>query len=255
MLLTFDVGNTNISIGLYNEADLVASWRVSTDPSRTEDEYAVLVHSLVARPGLSLDDVNGFCMCSVVPATIRPLKLFVEKHLNVRKSIVLGSDLDLGIAIHYNPPSDVGPDRLANAIAAHERYGGPAVIVDFGTATTFDAVAENGDYLGGAMIPGIEISLQALFTRAARLQRVEFFPPEHAIGKSTAESLRSGVMLGIASQVDGMVARFSAEIGGKPKVIATGGLADAVAPQCKMIEVVDQMLTLDGLRIIFDRSR
>ena len=254
MLLAFDIGNTNTSIGLYNDADLVASWRVGTDPNRTEDEYAALVHSLMARPGLSLDDVNGFCMSSVVPATIRPIKLFIEKHFNIKKSVILGPDVNLGIIVHYEPPSDVGPDRLANAIAAHEKYGSPAIIVDFGTATTIDAIAENGDYLGGAIMPGVEISLQALFSKAARLQRVEFFPPGRAIGSSTAESLRSGVMLGLASQVDGMVARFAAEIEGKPRVIATGGLADAIAPQCKSIEIVDQLLTLDGLRIVFDRN-
>ena len=254
MLLAFDIGNTNTSIGLYNDADLVASWRVGTDPNRTEDEYAALVHSLMARPGLSLDDVNGFCMSSVVPATIRPIKLFIEKHFNIKKSVILGPDVNLGIIVHYDPPSDVGPDRLANAIAAHEKYGGPAIIVDFGTATTIDAIAENGDYLGGAIAPGIEISLQALFSKAARLQRVEFFPPKRAIGRSTAESLRSGVMMGLASQVDGMVARFSNEIDGKPRVIATGGLADIIALQCKSIEIVDQLLTLDGLRIIFERN-
>ena len=254
MLLAFDVGNTNTSIGLYNEADLAAAWRVGTDPSRTEDEYAALLNSLMARPSLSPDDVNGFCMCNVVPATIRPINLFVEKHLNVKKSVIVGPDVELGMEVRYEPPSDVGPDRLANAVATREKYGGPAIIVDFGTATTIDAIAENGDYLGGAIMPGVEISLQTLFVRAARLQRVEFFPPTRAIGKSTAESLRSGVMFGVSSQIDGMVARFASEIEGKPRVIATGGLADEIAPQCRSVEMVDQLLTLDGLRIIFDRN-
>ena len=253
MLLAVDVGNTNISIGLYNDADLVAAWRVGTDPTRTEDEYAALLNSLVSRPLLSLDDVSGFCMSSVVPATVRPMRLFVEKHLSVTKSVILGPDTDLGIAVRYQPPADVGPDRLANAVAAHAKYGGPAIVVDFGTATTFDAIAQNGDYLGGAIAPGIEISLQALFSHAARLQSVEFYPPEKAVGTSTASSLRSGVLFGTASQVDGMCARFAAEIGGKPRIIATGGLADVVAPLCKSIGIVDQMLTLDGLRIIFGR--
>lgn len=255
MLLAFDVGNTNISIGLYNGPDLAASWRVATDPDRTEDEYAALLNSLMARTGLSLDDVNGFCISSVVPATSRSISRFVEKHLDVVKAVMLGPDTDYGIKVLYEPISDVGPDRLANAVAAREKYCCPAVIVDFGTATTFDAIGRDGDYLGGAIFPGIEISLQALFARAARLRRVQFETPRSAIGTSTADSLRSGVLYGTAALVDGMVARFAAEIGEKPNVVATGGLADIVSPHCTSIQAVDELLTLEGLRIIFDRNQ
>ncbi len=253
MLLAFDVGNTNITIGLFEGESLVAQWRVATDVDRTEDEYAALLKSLFY-PEYTLSQVDGFCISSVVPATMRSINRFVEKFLAVKHSIVLNSNTKLGIKIFYEPKTDVGPDRLANAVAAHEKYGGPAIMVDFGTATTIDAISANGDYLGGAILPGIEISLQALFSRAARLQRVQFVPPVKAIGKSTAESLRSGVLLGTGALVDGMVKHFRSEIRGKPKVIATGGLADAVAGQCKSIDIVDQSLTLHGLRIVYSRA-
>ena len=252
MLLAIDAGNTTITFALYDGMALIADWRLSTDHDRTGDEYASVLYTLFAEKGQDLGSVDCVGICSVVPMATVALVRFSEKHLNV-KPIVIGPGIDLGIAVRYSPVSDVGADRLANAVAAHEKYNRACIVVDFGTATTFDAVSIEGEYLGGAIAPGIQISLEALFSRAARLNDVDLVEPERAIGCTTAESLRSGIIFGFAGQVDAVVDRFQQEMGGDALVVATGGQAELIAQHSHTIELVDHLLTLDGIRIICER--
>jgi len=253
MLLALDVGNTNISIGLYEGAERRAWWRLRTERERTADEYAVMLAGLLALDGHRLHDVSAAVVANVVPPTRRPLAEFCERHLRVTPGVV-GENLATPIPVRYSPPTDVGADRLVNAFAAARLHGAPAVIVDFGTATTFDAVAPDGAYVGGAIAPGIGISLDALFRAAARLQRVDLVKPPQVIGRTTVESVQSGVLYGFAGQVDGVVRRFRAELGGAPRVIATGGLAELIAPETETIDTVDPFLTLEGLSLLWRES-
>lgn len=255
MLLAIDVGNTNTSFALFDGETVAADWRMGTVTRRTGDEYAALLLMLFGEKGFAFADVDGAVISSVVPATIDALVGFARKHLNVADPLVLSSDLDLGITIDYHPPGDVGADRLANAVAARAKYGGKVIVVDFGTATTLDAVTEDGRYLGGAIAPGIQVSFDALVARAARLMGLQFKAPGRAIGKTTVDSLQSGLIYGTAGQVDALVGRFQREMGGGAKVIATGGLAELVAPHSSTIEACDPLLTMDGLRIIYERNR
>lgn len=255
MLLAIDVGNTNTTFAAFDGERLAADWRIGTVTSRTEDEYGVILSGLLERDGLKFDQIDGVAISSVVPATIYPLVKFSREWLAVSDPLVLGSGVDCGIEIRYHPKTDVGADRIANAIAAHETYGGPVIVVDFGTATTFDAVASDGTYLGGAISPGIETSIEALVARASQLRRVQFVRPPSVIGTTTVESLQSGVVYGFAGQVDGIVERFKAEMGGSAKVVATGGLAELIAPESRTIEAIDQLLTLRGLRLFYERNR
>lgn len=254
MLLAVDVGNTNITFAVFDGDQIRADWRIYTDAHRTGDEYAALMLSLFQTVGLSASDINGVAISSVVPATIDALTRFSNVYLNVANPLVLGQNTRLGVKVHYHPASDVGADRIANAIAAHAKYGGKVIVVDLGTGTTLDAVSESGDYLGGAIAPGIQISLEALISRAARLRGVQIVAPKTAIGTSTAESLQSGIVFGFAGQVDGLVDRFQKEMGGGAKVIATGGLAEIIAEHSRTIEVCDKLLTLEGLRLIYAKS-
>jgi len=255
MLLAIDIGNTSITFAVYIGEALQANWSIATDTRRTGDEYAALIASLMVTRGLSLDDIDGVVVSSVVPTAIDALTSFSEKHLGISCPLVLTNEVDLGITIHYEPKSDVGADRLANAVAAHAKHSGKVIIVDFGTATTLDAVSETGDYLGGAIAPGIQISVDALISRAAKLTGVELTAPDRAIGQSTAGSLRSGILYGYAGQVDALVDLFQHEMGGGAKVVATGGLASLVVPYSRTIECCDELLTLDGLRIIYERCK
>jgi type III pantothenate kinase len=255
MLLTIDVGNTNITFAVFDGCEIRADWRIGTVARRTGDEYAALLLVLFGERGLSFADINGVAISSVVPATVDSLVRFSKKHLKVDSPLVLGSEIDPDMKINYEPKSDVGADRIANAIAAHAKYGGKVIVVDFGTATTLDAVSADGEYLGGAIAPGIQISLEALFSRAARLTGVQIAAPEKAIGTTTTGSLQSGIVFGFAGQVDALVDRFQDEMGGDAKVVATGGLAEIIAEYSRTIECCDEMLTLEGLRLIYEKMR
>ena len=257
MLLAIDVGNTNIVLGVFagsgNAAVLEGDWRIHSDRDRTCDELGMLVQHLLEHKGLKLPDIQSVAISSVVPPMNETLHEFSRKYLSV-DPFVVDHNANTGISILYHPPSDVGADRICNAVGAFARYGGPAVVVDFGTATTFDAIAPNGDYLGGAILPGIGISMDALFRQAARLFRVELTPPPNAIGDNTAHSLQSGLVFGFAGQTDAMVERFRLELGAEARVIATGGLAELIHPASRTIQIVDQLITLDGLRLLFERQ-
>ncbi|MEO8290523.1 MAG: type III pantothenate kinase [Gaiellaceae bacterium] len=254
MLLAVDVGNTQTVLGLFEGDRLAGHWRVATEAERTGDEVAALVVRLLELDDLGFEDVGGLCLSSTVPLLVRSYEELAERYAEA-PILVVGPGTKTGIPILFDDPRQVGPDRIVNAVAARERYGAPCIVVDFGTSTNFDAVSKDGDYVGGSIAPGIEISMDALFSRAARLVRVDLVAPETAIGKTTVAGLQSGLFFGFAGQVDGIVERMQAELGGGAKVIATGGLASLIAPHSKTIGEVDPLLTLDGLRLVWDRNR
>ena len=254
MLLAVDVGNTQTVFGVFEGERLVDHWRVATEDERTADELAALLGRLLELRDLGFEDVTGVCLSSTVPGLLRSYGELVDRHLSA-PLLVLGPGTKTGIPILYDDPREVGPDRIANAVAARERYGAPCIVVDFGTSTNFDAVSEAGEYVGGVLAPGIETSMDALFVRAARLQKVDFTEPPAVIGKTTTSALQSGLVYGFAGQVDGIVARMRAELGDTAPVIATGGLAELIAPHSSAIERVDPLLTLEGLRLIWDLNR
>ena len=251
MLLAVDVGNTNIVIGAYRGAELARTWRAATDVERTEDELAVMLDGLLGQQELGMKDVDAMVVGSVVPPLTLAFTRLADRHLGGRH-LVIGPGVRTGVRLRVDNPSEVGPDRIANTLAAHRRYGGPVIVVDFGTSTNFDVVSAAGDFLGGSFAPGIEISAESLFGRASRLFRVPLTPPKEAIGKNTADCLRSGIVFGYVGLVEGLVARLVAELGGTPRVIGTGGLAPTIAPLTKAIERVDEDLTLEGLRLLWE---
>ncbi|MBI2773499.1 MAG: type III pantothenate kinase [Chloroflexi bacterium] len=251
MLLAVDVGNTNTVLGAYRANALVRTWRASTQVDRTEDELAVMIQGLLAREELGLDDVDAMVVGSVVPPLTLALTRLAERHLEGR-ALVVGPGIKTGVRLRVDNPSEVGADRIANTLAAHRRYGGPTVVVDFGTSTNFDVVSAEGDFMGGSFAPGLEISAESLFGRASRLFRVPLTPPKEAIGRNTADCLRSGIVFGYVGLVEGLLVRIVAELGGKARVIATGGLASTIAPLTKAIERVDDDLTLEGLRLLWE---
>lgn len=256
MLLAIDVGNTQTTIGVFDGKELVERWRVTTVRERTADELALLLAGLLAFEGLELPgSISGVAVSSVVPRLTQALREMVERYCHPLEPVVIEPGVRTGLAILTDNPREVGADRVVNAVAAYAVYGGPTVIVDFGTATTFDVVSERGELLGAAIAPGIEISMDALVAATAQLRRVELVTPRSAIGRNTVESMQAGAVYGFAGQVDGIVRRICAELGGEPTVVATGGLAETVIGACETVRIHDPWLTLHGLRIIFERNR
>lgn len=250
-LLCIDIGNTNIVLGTYQGRELTAHWRISTDHDRMPDEYGLLIINMLEHAGQNPKDVDSICLCSVVPPLTSTFEELCRRYFG-RSPLIVSAGVKTGVRIRYDNPREVGADRIANAAAAFRKYGGPACVVDFGTATTFDAISPDGDYLGGAIAPGPRTAAEALFLRAAKLPRIDLVRPAKVIGTNTTESMQSGILFGYVGLVEGMVARFRAELGPQMRTIATGGLANLIAVETKVIEIVDPWLTLDGLRIIWD---
>ena len=255
MILAIDLGNTNMVIGVFEGSSLITSFRIATHHEFTEDEYGLIFDNLLKSKGLDSKGFEGGIISSVVPPLTTVLEKMCEKYLGF-KPILVGPGIKSGIKIKYDNPKEVGADRIVNAVAAYHKYGGPVIIVDFGTATTFDAITADFDYLGGAIAPGIHISSEALFKRAARLYRVEIAKPERIIGKNTAESMKSGIYFGYIGLVENIVDKMKEERGGgRIFTVATGGLAPLICSGTKKIDAVDLMLTLDGLKLIYDKNK
>ena len=255
MLLAIDIGNTNLTLGLYDGERLVQSWRLETVHSRTADEYGLLFRQLLAHEKIEESAVEATIIASVVPVLTGTIGATVER-LFGRQAMVVGPGLKTGIPVLYKPPKDVGADRIVNAVAAYARYRSACIVVDFGTATTFDCVTAKGEYAGGAIAPGINISMSALFRHAAKLPKVDIARPAHVVGQSTVESIQSGVYFGYVALVDGLVRRIRAEMNADPvRVIATGGLAPIFRGDAETIEIVDEGLTLEGLRLLHELNR
>ncbi len=254
MILVLDVGNTNIVLGVYNNKALVHSWRISTDKHKTADEYGIQIRILFQYAEIEYRQINAVVISSVVPPIMPALEQMTEKYFGM-KPLVVGPGVKTSMPIKYDNPREVGADRIVNAIAAIEIYGGPLIIVDFGTATTFCAISRQGEYLGGAIAPGVGISTEALVGKAAKLPRIELVKPRAVIGKTTIASMQSGIIYGIVGQVDGIVIRIKAEMGTEANVVATGGLAELISKESATINIVNPNLTLEGLRIIYERNR
>jgi type III pantothenate kinase len=251
MLLTIDIGNTNLTLGLYEGDKLNPHWRLATDHDRMPDEYGLQLLGLLQHAGKSINDLSGISLASVVPQLTQRVVQACREYLR-QEPLVVDTGIKTGIRIRYEDPKAVGADRVCDAVATLKLYGGPACIVDFGTATTFNALTKEGDYLGGAITAGINLAADALFTHAAKLQRIDLQRPPSVIGRNTVHAMQSGLLFGYVSMVEGMVARFRSELGSDMKVIATGGLAEVVAQETKVIDVIAPWLTLDGLRFIWD---
>ncbi|EQB89022.1 type III pantothenate kinase [Clostridium punense] len=257
MILVLDVGNTNIVLGIYQEKKLLVEWRLSTDYKRTADEYAIQVTQLFYQSGVDMKSIEGVIISSVVPNIMYSLEHMIRKYFNTTP-IIVGPGVKTGINIKYDNPKEVGADRIVNAVAAYDTYKKALIIIDFGTATTFCAIAKNGDYLGGTICPGIKISSEALFERAAKLPRVELVKPDTVICKNTIASMQAGIIYGYIGQVDYIVDKMKKEMQAKgeevPIVVATGGLAKLIAKDSNTIDKVEPFLTLDGLRIIYQKN-
>ena len=253
MLLVIDVGNTNTSLGVYRDAELLAHWRLTTNPSRTIDEYGVHARNLFELAQLDFKNIEAIAIASVVPPLNYTVRRMAEVYFHLTP-LFIDHTTDTGMKILYEPASDVGADRIVDAVAAVTRHGSPCIVVDFGTATTFNVINAAGEYVGGLITPGIMISSEALFSRTAKLPRVDFRRPQTVIGSSTVAAMQSGLYYGYASLVDGVLERVIEEMGTKPRIIATGGLAPLIATGSKYIEKVDETLTLEGLRLVYERT-
>jgi type III pantothenate kinase len=252
VLLALDVGNTNIHLGIFRGTELPAHWDISNNRDRSADELGLLLVQLFRGRGFEPSCLRGAVVASVVPMVTGTIATAVQRCFGV-EPFVVGPGADTGIVVRYDDPREVGADRIANAVGGFAKYGGPLIVVDFGTATTFDAIAADGTYLGGAIAPGLRISIDALSQRAARLPRIDLVRPLSAIGTNTAASMQSGIIFGYAGLVEALVARISREIGGSPRVVATGGLAELIVRETGAVPLVDQHLTLEGLRLLWER--
>ncbi len=250
MLLAVDIGNTDTTVGVFEGEELRATWHMATDIHRMADEYATLLLNLLHHQGLDTSDIKEIALCNVVPSLTAIFVELFERYFHI-SPLVIGAGVKTGVRIRMDNPREVGPDRIINAAAAHSLYGGPVIIADLGTATTFDTVSREGDYLGGAIAPGIVTAMEALFERAAMLPRVELVRPKHAIGTNTIAAMQSGIIFGYVGLIEGIVSRIQQELGEKAKVVATGGFAELMAKETTVIDVVNSDLTLIGLRLIY----
>lgn len=253
MLLAIDIGNTNVALGIFRDNELVATWRISTDLNRMPDEYTSMLLTLFPYKGLKTSDIKGAIICSVVPPLVGTFEEMCRDYFHVAPQIV-EPGIKTGIRIAMDNPREVGADRIVNALAAYHLYGAPAIVIDLGTATTFDVISESGDYLGGVIAPGIGIAAEALFMRTAKLPRVELEAPPHVIGKNTITAMQSGLIFGYVGLIEGIVARIQVELKAKARVIATGGLAGIITKQTSIIEKVEPNLTLLGLRMMYEMN-
>ncbi|WP_274365921.1 type III pantothenate kinase [Paenibacillus thermotolerans] len=253
MIFVVDVGNTNIVLGLYQGKELKHHWRISTNRSATSDEYGILIISLFNHAGIKAEDIEGIIISSVVPPINFALERMSENYFG-RTPMLVGPGIKTGLNIRYENPREVGADRIVNAVAGIHLYGPPLIIVDFGTATTFCYIDEKGEYIGGAIAPGIGISTEALYQRAAKLPRIELVKPKSTVGRTTVSSMQAGIIFGFAGQVDGIVSRIREEFRTNAKVVATGGLAELIAGESKTIDIVNAELTLTGLQLLYERN-
>ncbi|QGG48761.1 type III pantothenate kinase [Heliorestis convoluta] len=256
MILVIDVGNSHMLLGLFSmkgKAELLYHWKLSTDPARTADEYAIQIRNLFRFAQIDHGAVTGMVISSVVPPLMPTLERMCESYFQI-KPLIIGPGISTGMTIGMENPNEIGADRIVNAVAAYEQYGGPLIVVDFGTAMTFCAISAEGEYLGGAIAPGLMVATEALFARASKLPRIELTKPPMVIGKSTIQGMQSGILYGFAGQIDGIVSEMKKELGEKSRVIATGESAELIAPETEHIDIVDPLLTLQGLRIIYQRT-
>lgn len=254
MIFVLDVGNTNTVLGVFDQKELKYHWRFETNRNKTEDEYGMLIKSLLFHEGITFSDITGIIISSVVPPIMLPLERMCQKYFNLN-ALIVGPGIKTGLNIKYENPREVGADRIVNAVAGISEYGSPLIIVDFGTATTYCYINEEKQYMGGAIAPGIGISTEALYSNAAKLPRIEIARPEKIIGKNTVSAMQAGIVYGYVGQVEGIVSRMKQESETSPKVIATGGLAPLISNESNVIDVIDPFLTLKGLYIIYIRNQ